>query len=535
MERIGLLPPARCPGAMTKLKVLPWAVAAVLSSVFFCQGLAASLEHSLTWDEPSFISAGYACLTQGEFRFNSSHPPLLQAIEAAPLLAMDLRVPRQPYQYWAATGNAVVAFGRAFLFDSGNDVVRIAFWSRLPILLLGALLVVAVYAWGRRLYGPWPALLGASLCALCPNLIGHAGVATEDLGCSALMLASAWTFWLAYRDGSPWRWARCGAVTGLALISKYTALVLLPAFATVALVCIVRGHRLRSRREWALGLLVLGATAFAVIGVAYGPRLGWPPYLRGLGSIYSDLQGDYQHYFAGSFSSEARWYFTVTAFVLKVSGGALLLLLWACVTAIRSDKEDALFLLVPAAAVVVASFFDTTNLGLRRILPCFPFLFLFASRILAVHQMKRGAVTAALLLVAWVGIETVRIFPDHLSYFSALAGGPEVGPYWLDDSNVDWGQDLPALARWQRRTPGADQLRLAYFGTARPSAYAVRAQNIESPLELVDPAPGLYAISAHVLVRLRQFIPQVGPKVDWLTRYQPLARAGHSIYIYRIP
>jgi hypothetical protein len=257
--------------------------------------------------------------------------------------------------------------------------------------------------------------------------------------------------------------------------------------------------------------------------------------LRGLGSIYSDLQGGYQHYFAGSFSSEPRWYLPMAAFVLKVSGGALLLLLWACVTALRSDKEDALFLLVPATAVVVASFFDTRNLGLRRILPCFPFLFLFTSRILAVHQMKRGAVTAAVLLVAWVGVETVHIFPDHLSYFSALAGGPEVGPYWLDDSNVDWGQDLPALARWQRRTPGAGQLRLAYFGTAEPSAYGVRAREIERLPELVEPAPGVYAISAHLLARLRQFIPQVGPKVDWLTRYRPIARAGHSIYIYRIP
>ena len=68
----------------------PLAVAAFVAVVFFAQAFGASLRHSLTWDEPSFISAGYAYLTRGDFRFNPSHPPFLQVMEAAPLLLMDL-------------------------------------------------------------------------------------------------------------------------------------------------------------------------------------------------------------------------------------------------------------------------------------------------------------------------------------------------------------------------------------------------------------------------------------------------------------
>src|SRR5262249_46279178 len=145
------------------------------------------------------------------------------------------------YEWWADHFmNPVVVFAQVLLFQSGNDPVRCAFWARLPIMLLGTGLVLAVFFWGRQLYGPGPALLGTALCASCPNLIAHAGLATEDLGCSALMFGAAWTFWLACHRPRWWRWAVCGLVTGLALVSKYTAILILPAFTIIVVVQMTR-------------------------------------------------------------------------------------------------------------------------------------------------------------------------------------------------------------------------------------------------------------------------------------------------------
>jgi hypothetical protein len=103
----------------------------------------------------------------------------------------------------------------------------------------------------------------------------------------------------------------------------------------------------------------------------------------------------------------------------------------------------------------------------------------------------------------------------------------------FDESNVDWGQDLPRLAAWQREH-GPRPLRLFYFGSADPAAYGVDAE----PFDLAwveDPPPGTYAISAHYLVFLRKLGARPGEAADWLTRHRPVAKAGYSIFIYQFP
>jgi 4-amino-4-deoxy-L-arabinose transferase-like glycosyltransferase len=455
---------------------------------------------------------------------------------------MDTRAPSEPWEYWQQRyGNAAVGFGHALIFQSGNDPRRVAFWSRLPILGLGTALVISVFFWGRRLYGPWPALGGSVLCAFGPNLIAHAGLATEDLGCAALMFLATWTFWLAHRDGGTWRWVRCGLVTGLAFVSKYTALLLAPVFLAIAVLSFLGGKRgSRLLRSWIRGLGIVGGVSALVVGLAYGPRLGWLPYLHGIQQIYGDLRSGYDFYLAGDFSASGWWYYALAALAFKVSLGTLLLIVLSLVHLLRGvdDMEDGLFVLVPAAAVVVASFFDGANLGLRRILPALPFLYLFAGRAMAWaagSPLRPARLALVLALLGWTVTETVRIYPHHLSFISAAAGGPLRGPYLLDDSNIDWGQDLPALADWQRRHPEATPLRLLYFGTASPRAYGVEAEAVSSVTELIAPRPGTYAISAHWLVRLRHLAPRLGPGVDWLRRFEPVGHAGYSIFVYDIP
>ncbi len=43
------------------------------------------------------------------------------------------------------------------------------------------------------------------------------------------------------------------------------------------------------------------------------------------------------------------------------------------------------------------------------------------------------------------------------------------------------------------------------------------------------------AISAHYLAGLRKLQASSGADADWLTRYEPVAKAGYSIFIYRFP
>jgi hypothetical protein len=113
------------------------------------------------------------------------------------------------------------------------------------------------------------------------------------------------------------------------------------------------------------------------------------------------------------------------------------------------------------------------------------------------------------------------IFPHHTAYFNIAAGGPKRAPYLLVADDSDVGQDLPALADWQRNHPEAGVIRLIYNGSADPGAYGVKATQV-SYSEIEEPLPGIYAISITALVN-----------TPWLQYAKPVARAGYSIYIYQ--
>ena len=51
---------------------------------------------------------------------------------------------------------------------------------------------------------------------------------------------------------------------------------------------------------------------------------------------------------------------------------------------------------------------------------------------------------------------------------------------------------------------------------------------------LTPPAPGLYAVSAHMVARMSAMaatLPQADP---WLRRLTPVAVVGHAFYIYDV-
>ena len=504
---------------------LSWFFALILPVVFFFQVFAGSRHESLTWDEPSFISAGYTYLTLRDFSLNPSHPPLMQDLEAFPLLFMNLNVPPVDLHI----PNPVLDFGRKFIFYYGNDPLSIAFWSRLPVMLLGTGLIVSIFCWGRKLYGAVPALLGTAVASLSPNLIAHSRLATEDMGCTALVFIAVWTFWQCFHKKEQRYYFLCGIVTGLALVSKYTALVLLPIYFLLTVAQYVRDSSFRSPKTLLKMYTVIFICTFCVISTAY---LGRPwIYLTGLGKIYTDLIANPFYYFLGEVVEKPLWYYYIVVFFAKVPEPTLVLIILAGILGARSrrHREATLFLIIPAAIIVAVSCFDKANFGLRRILPAFPFLFLFVSQVIA--DDFRWAKLASLALLVWLGMISWRIYPHDLSYFNSIAGGPENAPYLFNDSNVDWGQDLPSLAVWQKQHPETSPLKLAYFGPASPQAYGVHAIKIDLT-EIEHPTRGFYAISVNNLVFFRQGMYKSGMNIDWLTKYKPIDHAGYSIYIY---
>ncbi len=145
-------------------------------------------------------------------------------------------------------------------------------------------------------------------------------------------------------------------------------------------------------------------------------------------------------------------------------------------------------------------------------------------------------------LIAWLVVGTLAIYPHHLSYFNEIAGGPAQADRVLVDSNLDWGQDLPALKQ-VLHDRNLNCVNLSFFGTALPAAYGVRYSPLPGFLHFLygadvsafnpyTPEPGWYAIS-----NTSRRLGTVWSNPDLYTYFRdqtPIDRAGYSIGLYEV-
>lgn len=508
----------------------PHIVVPLLALLFVGLAWTSAVRKSLTWDEPTFITSGWTYLDTSDFRLNPEAPPLLQQLVATPARLSGFEPPDYGHPDWAA--DRQVAFARDHVRRNADRIRSFATAARAPIWILGACLVLVTGAFCLRVAGPVPAVVAAVLTALSPNLLAHGRLATTDFGCAALMFGAVCCLWSAVEHNRARDWALAGLVTGMALLSKYTSLLLGPAFVLIVVFECLSG-RLGWRSAARGGAIVLGVSVLLLFP---GYDLGFGParYLEGLSAIYSRSVEGFRFYLFGEVLDAPVWYYHLAAALVKTPEPTILLLGIAAWSVIRTPDlhRIAFYLAVPAALVVTASFFDQAHLGLRRILPAYPFAFALVAVAAGVKPCRLcGRVYAG--LVIWAVAASLLAYPHYLAYFNVLSGGTDRAPYLLDDSNVDWGQDLPALADWQNANPEVE-IRLRYFGTVEPSLYGVAASRIPDA-EIIRPQPGIvYAVSAHNLVNVRKAARQANrPDVDWLSRYAPFERVGGSIWLYR--
>jgi hypothetical protein len=195
------------------------------------------------------------------------------------------------------------------------------------------------------------------------------------------------------------------------------------------------------------------------------------------------------------------------------------------------------FLAVPILFFLAVLFFWlNVPTGLRYMLPLYPLLALFVGTQLGriawdAHPGERGLAAAAL---AWTALAGLLAHPHYLAYFNEAAGGSRAGHRYLLDANLDWGQELPALAQALHER-GDPVVRYAVFGPERPEDYGIRAQ----PLADCRPVSGWLAISPNVREGLYAW-PNVFAEADpgcwdWLRDHEPVARPGGVLFLYDLP
>jgi hypothetical protein len=188
------------------------------------------------------------------------------------------------------------------------------------------------------------------------------------------------------------------------------------------------------------------------------------------------------------------------------------------------------------------SLVSNLNIGVRHLMPVFPFTILLVSGGI-VHLLKepfskiKYAVLAILFL--WQAFSVFNIYPHFIAYFNEIAGGPDRGYLYVVDSNLDWGQDLKRLKGWMDEN-SVDKIYLDYFGGGDTNYYLGEKyfpwSGTKKPEEL--PRGSYLAVSVNQLQGGRA-IPvkgydQASDYYNWLDNYEPIAKIGYSIFIYKI-
>lgn len=561
------------------------ALCALLLAVMAANLLSVLPRKNLTNDELAHIPAGYYHLVEGFFQINSEHPPLVKMWAVLPLLFIQ---PDEPPPPAGQTDNSVkltLDYVGRFWPDNRERFRVIAFWTRVAMIVLTLTLGLLIFIYARQLFGARAAVFAVALYAFEPTILAHGRIVQTDVPAALTYLL----FFMAlhrYLRAKTWRRALLlGLAGGAALGTKFSMIVLLPVLAGLALTGVILAPRLGATRVrlalhaglvFLIILLVINAAYYfqrpplapadaawikshaasiheeLMTGFRVGAKVVPTYFLFGLYNVMLHNQHGHPTSLLGQYSTMGWWYYFPVAFSLKTSLPFLLLSIaslgWALWKLLVKRDKLFLALLIPFAIYLALSMKSNINIGIRHLLPAFPFLFMLGGALLnqwlcrAHGRMLRLGLVV--LTLGWSGFEAARAYPDYLPYMNQLAARHPRW-YYLSDSNVEWGDDVQALAGYLHAR-GEHSVRGAMSGAwGTLNQYGITYHDMSAKSGEPLPETRYIAIGASFLNgstniskpdqhgQLMTEEQRVNLMAEYRTR-PPEAVFGQTIYLYRV-
>lgn len=535
--------------------------AGALLALMGLQMFAVIWRKNITIDELVMIPSAYYHLVDGDYQLVNEHPPLSKLVAAVPLLFV------QPNEGEHHT---------EFLYYNEKKFASISFWTRAAMITLTLALGVLIFVFARVLFGPVEAVLAVALFSLEPTMLAHGRVVQTDVPAAFGYLLF---FMALYRYWSVRGWRRAafvGTAAGIALLAKYSMLLVGLVLAPVFIVLLWRGPK---RPAVVVDAAVVLLTIILVINAAYffqhapldeadrswitanfsGQIVLWlsellthivpKDFVLGILFQFVHNSGGHQAGLLGMYSQMGWWYYFPVAFALKTTIPFLLLSLasigWAIFRVAKHRDFRFVWLLAPALIYSVFVLFSHIDIGVRYLAPMFPFLMIAGAALLAyLLRLRRTFATVVVAVVlALIVVEAVRAFPNHMSYMNQFASG---APHWwyLSDSNVEWGDDVRGLALYLQQhgetrvvdaTLGGFSV-LRFYGIERVDGLVKQTDDAELPKYIAIGASYLNGstVSEGPPGSGRETLAE---RVNYFAAYRqqtPEAIIGDSIYVFRL-
>ena len=575
-------------------------LAVLLLTFMFSLAILSMAGDSLTMDEVAHLPAGYSYLTQKDMRLNPEHPPLMKDLAAFPLLFIkNIKFPSE-IPAWKDDINGQWAFGYHFLYHMGNPADKMIFWARIPMILLLILLGFFIFKWARELFGNKVALLALFFFSFSPTFLAHGRLVTTDVAASFGFFIGIYYFLRALENPTRKNIIFGGLAFGIAQLLKFSVILLVPLFIFLALIWWwVNKESHKNKKNFLQPLKILALifligfllvwsfyiyhiwgylperqvrdTKFLLSSFGFRPAAdfvifladkpilrAFGQYLLGLLMVFQRAAGGHTTYFLGEVGAAGWKHYFPIVYAIKIPLAFHILTIVAlCFAAFEIKKplfQRTFFRLknwtknnFPEVACLsfialywAVSLRSNLNIGVRHLLPAFPFTMLLVAREIGklTANLKKFLIVLLLLLI-WQAISVISIYPHFLAYFNELVA-PNQGYLYTVNSNLDWGQDLKRLNDWVEKN-NIEKIYVDYFGGGDAKYYLKEKfapwWGTRSPDEF--PKGNYLAVSVTFLqggrgLPIAGFDQPTGYYL-WLYQYEPpIAKIGYSIFIYHI-
>ncbi len=288
-------------------------------------------------------------------------------------------------------------------------------------------------------------------------------------------------------------------------------------------------------------------TGELLCGVGRVASLQANSFYHGFSNFAAHNAGGHPSYLLGQYSSSGWWYYFPVVFLVKtptadlalfgffLASGLVVLFRRGARAKLRHMGTSWATILVPGGLYFALSMTSRIDLGVRHLLPFYPFFFIaVAAGFFALVRSAWPRWTGPLLIgvLALLAAESLWAGPDYLSFFNLLSGGTWHGPHYLLDSNIDWGEDVKKLRIYMNKLTPRGQYCLEYFGAAEPNYYGIEnpgyVARTNQPVERQN-MDCMVAISATLLYDLYE-APE---SFTWLRARKPVGRVG-GIWIFDV-
>ncbi|MBX2921745.1 MAG: glycosyltransferase family 39 protein [Chitinophagaceae bacterium] len=430
--------------------------------------------------------------------------------------------------------------------DGGDSDTRL---GRYITFLFSLVSLYMVFKWSSEWYGEKAGLFSMGLTAFCPTFLAHSGLVTTDAYSVLVVLLVLYTFWKYLNTHSGKYFILFCICTGIAQITKQTFFylyILIPLFLVIYYPLTKSPFQVKK----ALGniLIFTGINTFIINAGFLFYQTGQPlqeyvfvskmfsniqqelsflgnipiplpsPFLLGMDSVkYVDETGG--GYPEGSFpvvsilgfreQGKSYWFYYIVTIFFKTPIPTLLFFLPVFFYVFQKSNrsffiKNELILVIPIVFfLIIMSFFNNIQTGVRHILFLYPLLYILCGKIF-LHLQSRISKAAIACCCAWLIVSVAGYANNYIPYTNEFITDKKLAYKKVGTTNLDFGQGYSFAQKYIQLHPD-----VRFAGT--------------------EPAKGKFIIAVGLYEDI--FGRQT---YNWIRKYPPYGHVRHSYLLIEV-